>query len=263
MSNNKYYLEIINQIIEIQNNQFEIKTLRKALEITNKTAFLYNQSKLSKKEFNNINNFLKETIENKLLELNNKLSKSTLNKICKCYNREYICLPNDITIINNDIVFYQENYYDNPYYTNIILLNDNSKNKFNTIKKTETIPTKNIESANQLTNYINNILKPFFKSKSPILSLKKNILESNSIELFTYPNLNYIIDNISQYKDITFNLIATSEWNDFYYFKINIRFSKDKKSTQWSLKLIKPDIWNLNNELEKQNNNKHILKKTK
>lgn len=264
MSNNIYYLEIINQIADIQNNNFEIKTLRTALEINNKVAFFLSEGRLSKKEFNNINNFLKETIERKFLELNPEFSKSTLNKICKCYNREYICLPNDISIIDNNIVFYQENNYGNPYDTHIVLLNDNSKNKFNTIKKLETISSKNLNYASEMITFINGILRPFFKKDSPVFSLKNNILESNSsVNLFISPNLNHVIDNINQKNNTTFDLIVLTDWNDFHYFRINAKFSKNKKNIQWSWKLVKPNIWNLTEELEKNYNNSYVLKRKK
>lgn len=263
MSNNKYYLEIINQIIDIQNNIFEINTLRTALEITNKASFYFNQNKVSKKELNNINNFLKETIERKFIELNPNLSKSTLNKICKCYNREYICLPNDITIINDNIVFYQERNYGNPYDTHTILLNDNSKNKFTKITKTDIINPKNLTTANQLITYINTTLKPFFKKESPILSLKNNtIVFNNYIKIYTTPNINETLENINTKKNTTINLLVLGDWNEIYYFQINTNFN-NRKNSNWSWKLLKPGIWNLTEELEKRNQSTKTLKRKK
>ena len=47
MKINKYFIELTNQINDIINNIFEIKTLRKAQLITKRANILHNQNKIS------------------------------------------------------------------------------------------------------------------------------------------------------------------------------------------------------------------------
>jgi len=113
-----------------------------------------------------------------------------------------------------------------------------------------------------LINNINELLKPYNNNKDTIEFNKETheivYTKNNSLKIFTNTTLKEIIISIFKNQDITFNLIAIGDWNEIYKFEITQKTNKDKPLT-YITKETSPNIWNLNKELQ-QNNNKKLTK---
>ena len=97
------------------------------------------------------------------------------------------------------------------------------------------------------------------KKEYPILSFKNNTINFNSyVKVYTSPKLNNVVEDINQKNNTSINLIVLGDWNEFYCYRINIMFSKNK-NMNFSWKLVKPSIWNLSDELDKVNSKKNCL----
>jgi len=285
------YLELLTEIKEIKNNNFNINTLRKIQLLSKKINYYYKKKEISKPELLNIYIKYKSLINNKQkdISINKELSKILPNIV----HQEYKKIPTDLTIIDNDLTLLCNEYYDIPYITETKIINkinynelttlydlrtfmnsyrniykdqENNMNNFNYFydfyyPSNEKFNQNNITLQN-LINNINELLKPYNNNKDTIEFNKETheivYTKNNSLKIFTNTTLKEIIISIFKNQDITFNLIAIGDWNEIYKFEITQKTNKDKPLT-YITKETSPNIWNLNKELQ-QNNNKKLTK---
>ncbi len=277
--------EIIEKIHEINNNELTIETLRKIQLLSKQINQYYNNEK-SKKYF--LFSSLKKIIKVKLLTQNPNITKRQLSSIYKIFNQEYNQIPENITIIEDDLVLYKKTNYDNPYINKTIILNQNKYKElpeihtlYNMIKSYRMIYkeynstdfcrfynfyysydtefNKHNYSLDQMINHINNLLEPITNSKKVIEYSTPNnqIIYTSDIKIFINTNIENIIEAIFKKKVINFNLIAISDFDEIYCFNITQKVTSHNKYI-WYTNKIEPKIWNLNEELTKQNTHKLI-----
>ena len=294
MITNKYHLEIKKEIEEINNNQFEIKTLRTALLIRKKVEYYYKEKKyLSYLDKTYLLKFLADTIYQKFSTLYPTINKSTLHSLLQVTKDTYNSNPIDLTIINNDIVLYHKEAYDNPYTKEVEVI---ASKKFQEVPKLHSLgdlistykaiynkledktfhdfymfyQTYNEEynkenpSLAQFFQYINDILYKYNNNKPVIEYTTKtfNIEYTGHTKLFINTTFKTISESILKQKDIEFSLITINDWNDIHYFKIKQKVNKDSSYT-WNYEEVKPEIWNLETELTKQQNKPLTKKRAK
>ena len=277
MNINKYYLELINKINQIQNNPFVIKTLREISLININIIYYYKKNKLSSHHFTILNNQIKKITEKKLLQVNPKLNKKVLDIIFKSLYRGYNSVPSDISIINNDIVLLKEEKYDNPYTNKILILNNKYKEiagqkaSFVDIKKINQsnfeeyfnffcsgLETKSRKAFNYIISIINEALKPLSNIEQTIQYNNTLIENKSHIKVFIDTSIEEIIKSIFNKKNKRIKLIAIGDWNEFYMFEITQTVLSDKSFT-WSITPLDINVWNLSESLEK----KDVLTKKK
>lgn len=291
MTNEQNNLEIVIEILELNDEEFTIKTLRKIQLLTKKINHYYNNNNISKLKKHFLYKLLKDTTNKKLLSLNPNINKEQVNSINQIFNFNYNQIPTDLTIIDNDIILYHETEYNNPYIDKTIILNSTNYTElpklhtlYSMIKSYKNIYPKinyidfskfynfyypydekfnknNPTLANMIT-YINELLFPISNTKEIITysTPKNNIIYTSDIKILLNTNLETIIESIFKKKDINFNLIAITDWNDIYCFNITQKVFPNNTYT-WHSNRIYPKIWNLTEEINKRN--QHILTKQK
>jgi len=294
MITNKYHLEIKQQIEEINNHNFEIKTLRTALLIRNKIDYYYKEKKyLSYIEKTNLIKLLNDTITLKLSTINPSLNKKTLNTLLQTTKDDYNSNPIDITIINNDIILYNKGTYDNPYIEEINIIYSNNfkeipelhslgefistyKSIYNKLDdKTFSDFYKFYQTYDQeynkkhpslatMFNYINKLLSPYNNNKPVIGYSKKtfNIDYTGHTKLLINTTMKKICESILKQKNIEFELITISDWNEIHRFKIK-QIVNPNNSYIWKYIEIEPKIWNLSESLNNHQNKPLTKKRTK
>ena len=288
MTNEQKNLEIVKEILELNDEEFTIETLRKIQLLTKKINHYYNNNNISKLKKHFLYKLLKDTTNKKLLSLNPNINKAQLNSINKIFNSNYNQIPSDLTIVEDDILIYHETEYNNPYIDKTIILNSNNyielpqlHTLYNLIKSFKNIHykhnitefsnfynfyypydkeyNKNNPTLELMINYINELLSPISKTKNVITysTPKNSIIYTSDIKILLNTDLETIITSIFKEQDINFNLVAINDWNEIYCFNITQKVLKDNNYI-WKCQRINPKIWNLNKKT-----NKHSLTKKK
>lgn len=285
------YTEITYEIKEINNNEFNEKTLRNIQVLTKRLNHYYTNNQITKLEFLKLYKKYKEMIKNKLKEIYPENYKTLSKKLNKIFYQEYDKIPTDITIIDNDLTLLLNKSFDNPYKQDEIkflhskyykeLPDEHSKKTYENcyyeiclFEKENSIDFYNFyfptfdnteqkkASLEILINYINLLLKPYnnYKNKTIEYNYNTNKIvypKNSNMKVFINIPLKDIILAIYRKETISFNLVAINEWNEIHSYKIT-QIPTANKYYNWQMERIDLPIWNLSTSLQK---NKTLTRK--
>ena len=282
------YKEIIKEMKLIKNTKFNNNTLRDLQILTKKINFYIKHQYLTNVEILSIYTKMKKLISNKLTELNAPKIKNLTNNLLPILNQNYNKIPTDITIIDNDLILLYNKPYDTPIIKDEIqilksknykeLTEQYSQETFNSIYEKLNAPydfeTKknlwsfyfpsnedynyNEQSINTIVKNINVLLSPYnnYLDKTIDIDTKKTKMtypKNSTMKIFINKPLKDIIKAIFKNETISFNLIATNEWNEIYCYEITQYSPKNKTFTfSWNIERTNLDIWTLSNSIEKE-----------
>lgn len=280
------FLKLKQDVFHLNQMDIQHTLLREALIILNKLGLLYSdQQAISKIEYQEIFNLVKEIIKNKLLELNPTLNDRVLHKIFSSVHRGLICVLEDFQVIDHNFVFVKEGQLDdfgNLYRECIFYISDHhidnlkevndenlefSQNQwdkdylfnqmFHPPDYTKVFDSKATEKlVTTLSQYINSILFEHFHQAIvyPISELNKNgtyhgvdnLCYCSSVRVFLSYNLNQIKEAIFNHENVQFCLVALNGFDNIYQYDISQSIDNNEQLI-WTWKSKTPEIWNFNN----------------